>query len=327
VQRQWIASGEDPWSTYHYAAVAAQLAWCLKKAGVADPEKVDWAKEAKESFAWATSHAKEGDEEGRPSSGGPLRDVRAHAAAALFRLTGEDEYQKRLAQDTSWVKADTALPDPSRWGPWLYVLGGGPGKYDAELTARLRSAVLTGCRQIAIETPSKRALRWGGNWAMPMLVGQQTTPWILEGMIGATLLEKADPEGAKKFRAGVVTTCDYFLGTNSFNMTWVTGLGPRAVREVFHLDAWVNGKGRVHPGIVPYGPWKKERDTGMGPWDKEWPNPTLHPPIDEWPGNERWFENRNAPLTAEFTIHQNTVYSAAAYGWLCGPAPARKSGR
>src|SRR5258707_3515727 len=37
--RQWIASGEDPWSTYRYAAVAAQLAWCLKKAGVADPER------------------------------------------------------------------------------------------------------------------------------------------------------------------------------------------------------------------------------------------------------------------------------------------------
>ncbi len=327
MNRQWIASGEDPWSTYRYAAVAAHLAWCLKKAGAADPDKVDWAKEAKESWVWAAGHTKDGDEEGRPSAGYPLRDARAYAAAALFRLTGEDEYQKRLAQDTSGLKANVAPPDSARWGPWLYVLGGGPGKYDADLSARLRSAVLAGCRQIAIETPSKRALRWGGNWAMPMLVGQQTTPWILEGMVGAALLEKADPEGARKFRAGVVTTCDYFLGTNSFNMTWVTGLGPRHVREVFHLDAWCNGKGRVHPGIVPYGPWRKERDTGMGPWDKEWPNPTLHPAIDEWPGNERWFENRNAPMTAEFTIHQNTVYSAAAYGWLCGPAPARKAGR
>jgi hypothetical protein len=142
-------------------------------------------------------------------------------------------------------------------------------------------------------------------------------------MLGATL----DPAQAKTYRAGVVTTCDYFLGTNALNMTWVTGLGPRHPREVFHLDAWCNGKGRVHPGIVPYGPWKKERDTGVGPWDKEWPNPTLHPSINEWPGNERWFENRNAPMTAEFTIHQNTVYSAAAYGWLCGPAEKPKSSR
>jgi hypothetical protein len=327
VQRQWIASGEDPWSTYRYAGVAAHLAWCLKKAGLSDPEKVDWAKEAKESFAWAASHTKEGDEEGRPSAGYPLREARAYAAASLFRLTGDDAYQKRLAQDTSGVKADTSLSDSARWGPWIYSLGGGPGTYDPELKARLLAATLQGCRQAAIETPSRRALRWGGNWAMPMLVGQQTTPWILEGMLGAVLVEKSDPEQARRYRAGVVTTCDYFLGTNSYNMTWVTGLGPRHPREVFHLDAWCNGKPTVHPGIVPYGPWKKERATGMGPWDKEWPNPTLHPPIDDWPGNARWFENRNAPMSSEFTIHQNTVFTAAAYGWLCGPAPARKPSR
>ena len=318
--RQWIASGEDPWSTYRYAAVAAQLAWCLKKAGVADPDKVDWTKEAKESYAWALKNTREGDEAGRPSSGYPLRDARAFAAAALFRLTGDDEYQKRLSQDTSGLKADQALPDSARWGPWIHALGGGPGKYDLELSARLKSAALVGCRQVAIETPSKRALRWGGNWAMPMLVGQQTTPWILEGMLGAAL----DPAQAKAYRAGVVTTCDYFLGTNSLNMTWVTGLGPRHPREVFHLDAWCNGKGRAHPGIVPYGPWRKDKDTGVGPWDKEWPNPTLHPKIDEWPGNERWFENRNAPMTSEFTVHQNVVFTAAAYGWLCGAADPKK---
>lgn len=327
VQRQWIASGEDPWSTYRYAGVAAHLAWCLKKAGLGDPEKVDWAREAAESWAWAAGHTKDGDEEGRPAAGYPLRDARAYAAASLFRLTGQDAYQKSLARDTAGVKADTALSDSARWGPWIHSLGGGPGPYDPELRARLLAATLVGCRQAAIETPSRRALRWGGNWAMPMLVGQQTTPWILEGMMGAALLDKSDPDQAKKYRAGVITTCDYFLGTNSLNMTWVTGLGPRSPREVFHLDAWCNGKGRVHPGIVPYGPWKKERATGMGPWDKEWPNPTLHPPIDEWPGNARWFENRNAPMTSEFTIHQNTVYSAAAYGWLCGPAPARKPSR
>ena len=28
---------------------------------------------------------------------------------------------------------------------------------------------------------------------MPMLIGQQTTPWILEGMIGATLYRDSDP--------------------------------------------------------------------------------------------------------------------------------------
>jgi hypothetical protein len=327
VHRQWIASGEDPWSTYRYAGVAAQLAYDLKLAGRVDPQGVDWTKEARESWQWARTHTRPGDEAGRPAAGYPLREARTYAAASLFRLTGEPDFEKSLAEDSAWIKADTQLWDMSRWGPWIHVLGGGPGAYSLELVSRLRQAVLGTCRQAAVETPSKRALRWGGNWAMPMLVGQQTTPWILEGMMGEALLKKTDPDQARAYRAAVVTTCDYFLGTNSLNMTWVTGLGPRHPREVFHLDAWCNGKGKPHPGIIPYGPWKKDRDWGVGPWDKEWPNPTLHPPIDQWPGNERWFENRCAPMTSEFTIHQNTVFAAATFGWLSGPAERPKGPR
>jgi hypothetical protein len=158
---------------------------------------------------------------------------------------------------------------------------------------------------------------------MPMLVGQQTTPWILDGIIGHALTKQSDPAKAKAFRGAVVTTCDYFLGTNALNQTWVTGLGPRHVRGVFHMDAWYNGKPTLHPGLIPYGPWKKGKDFGMGPWDSDWPNKTVYPVIDQWPGNERWFDNRNSPLSAEFTIHQNTCYAAATFGWLCGPAAAK----
>jgi hypothetical protein len=150
-----------------------------------------------------------------------------------------------------------------------------------------------------------------------MLIGQQTTPWILDGIVAYTLLKEGDPERAKAFRAAVVTTSDYFLGTNALNQTWVTGLGARHVQGIFHMDAWYNGKPTLHPGLIPYGPWRKQKDFGMGPWDSDWPNKTVHPPIDLWPGNERWFDNRNCPLSAEFTIHQNTCYAAATFGWLC----------
>jgi len=56
VDRQWIVSGEDPVSTFRYAAIAAHLAWCLQSIGKADPEKVDWRAEARESYAWAMAH-------------------------------------------------------------------------------------------------------------------------------------------------------------------------------------------------------------------------------------------------------------------------------
>src|SRR4028118_475559 len=127
-----------------------------------------------------------------------------------------------------------------------------------KLDARIRASVLHTADATVIETPSKRALRWGGNYSMPMLIGQQTTPWVLEGAVGYTLLKKANPAKARQYLGALYTTCDYFLGTNALNMTWVTGLGPRHPVHVFHMDAWYNGKGRMHPGIIPYGPWRAQ---------------------------------------------------------------------
>jgi hypothetical protein len=309
VDRQWFVSGEDPVSTFRYAAIAAHLAGCLRIAGKADPEKVDWRVEAEAAYAWALKNTPPKDE-------ARVRDHRGHAAAQLFRLTGGAEYESQLEKDTAGIKPGEEIIFDRAFGPWAYLLG---GKGKPELVRYLRERVLASCESIALATSERRALRWGGQFYMPMLVGQQTTPWILEGIVGFTLTKDPDPAKAKAFRAAVVTTADYFLGTNALNQTWVTGLGVRHPKGVMHLDAWYNGKATVHPGIVPYGPWGKGKDFGVGPWDNDWANKTVHPAIDAWPGNERWFDNRNSPLSGEFTVHQNTCYSAAVYGWLCAP--------
>ncbi|MDA3962967.1 MAG: glycoside hydrolase family 9 protein [Planctomycetota bacterium] len=311
--RQYIASGEDHCSTMRYAGVAAHLAFALQKAGVDDPKGVDWMTEARESYAWAVANA--------PDNRDEYRDAHAYAAAALYRMTGDAAYEADLAAATSAWSVGHELWWDQPYGPYVHSLGGGVAPKDAELAERLRALVLRSCEIRAIETPSKRALRWGGGWSMPMLIGHQTTPWIMEGMVASTLLSDSDPAAAQRYRDAVATTCDYFLGTNSLNQTWVTGLGIRHVQQVFHMDAWYNGKGQPHPGVVPYGPWRDSDKLGSGPWDVKWPNKTVYPAIGQWPGNERWFDNRNCPLSSEFTVHQTTCWSAAVYGWMCAPAP------
>jgi hypothetical protein len=156
---------------------------------------------------------------------------------------------------------------------------------------------------------------------MPMLGGQQTTPFVLVGAVACTLTHTSEPERSRRYLGALYTTCDYFLGCNSLNQTWVTGLGPRCPTQIFHMDAWYNGKGRFHPGLIPYSPWRKEKDLGMGPWDAAWPHSTLYPGIDAWPGNERWFSNRCSPMASEFTIHQNIGPAAAIFGFLCQDDP------
>ncbi|GAB4452613.1 MAG: hypothetical protein OHK0029_03840 [Armatimonadaceae bacterium] len=315
--RVYMVSGEDPWSTYRYAGVAANLAYAYQLAGVPkDPEGVDWAKEAREAYNWAEKNIRPGDEE---KDDHDLRKSRAYAAASLFRLTGEKAYEDQLSRDTEWIKPDTLLWETAGYAPFVYTLGNRKVKreQDTALLNRLRAAVLRTADESLVETTSKRALRWGGNYYFPMLIGHQTTPWVLEGAVGYTLTRETEPERARKYRAALYTTCDYFLGTNALNQTWVTGLGPRHPTQVFHMDAWYNGKDGFHPGIIPYSPWRKGKDLGAGPWDADWPNQTLYPSIDSWPGNERWFNNRCSPMASEFTIHQNTGPAAAIFGFLC----------
>jgi endoglucanase len=313
VNRTWAASGEDPWSTYRYAGAAAHLAFCLEIAHVKDPEGVDWAKEAAEAYVWAQKNTRPGDEQKGPA----LREPRAYAAAALFRITGDKAYERQFAADTADITASTALWDDRQYGPVVYALSGGKGQPELALQQRIRSAVLATADILALEVPAKRALRWGGNWYMPMLVGQQTTPWMLQAAAGYVLTRDKDPAKAQQYLAALYTTCDYFLGCNALNMTWATGLGPRHPRHVFHMDDWYNGTGEFHPGIIPYGPWRKEKEQGQGPWDVAWPHKTVYPPIDAWPGNERWFDNRCSPMNSEFTIHQNSAPAAALFGFLC----------
>jgi len=175
---------------------------------------------------------------------------------------------------------------------------GGKGIYDAALVQRLRAPILKSCETLALETTSKRALRWGGNWWVPMLVGQQTTPWILEGMVGHAL----DPAKAQAYRAAVVTTCDYFPRHQLAEHD--VGDGPGAALSAPRLPPRrlvQRPRARRTRASSLMDPGGRSAEQGQGPWDSAWAQATLHPAIDAWPGNERWFENRCSPLSGEFT--------------------------
>jgi hypothetical protein len=148
---------------------------------------------------------------------------------------------------------------------------------------------------------------------------------VLEGAVAYALTRDRAPDRARSFRAALYNTCDYFLGGNALNQTRVTGLRPRYPTQIFHMDPWHNGLGRFHPGLITWSPRRKEKEAGAGPWDPDWPNPTLYPLIDAWPGSERWSSNRRSPMASEFTIHQNLGPAAAIFGFLCADGASWRS--
>jgi len=314
-QRTWVASGEDEATTFYYAAVAAHFQWLLDKEGLSDPENIDWEAEAIDAYNWANNAY----DPNAPCHEIQQYWVKNYAAASLYRLTASSAYNGDFV--SSWqdsgVDINNGLQVPESFGAYIYQAISGLSK-DPAISNEVKSVIEITANFNLVDNIDNRSCRWGGNPYFPMIVGHGTTPYIFEGTMAYALLKNINPSQADIYWENLHTTLDYFMGTNPLHMTWITGLGEKSPTGVFHLDSWASGDGSIKQGIVPYGPWSKESFSNAGPWMHDWATQWVYPPIDNWPGHERWFEQRSAPLTGEFTINQNTVNAAAAYGALSG---------
>jgi endoglucanase len=331
--RHWYVLGEDVWTTYKYAALASQMAFILDREGKTDPMGVDWASEAILAYNWAESRSRPADEDQK--LGFWLRDIRCYAASGLYRLTGESRYHNTAVREilANTMPLDPANPD-AMFGFWTYLLASNRPRH-LSAYAKVRGMIAQ-CAEIHLISPATaRAARWGGNFNFPMLVGQPTTPMVTPGVYGYLIRRQAAPGADLDYLKYLHTTADYFLGCNPLNITWISGLGERYPTGIFHMDWWYadkddpNNAVPVLKGVVPYGPWRVQDFGSMGWWNPNWAysdaagNPRIYPvDIHQWPGHERWFDQRVSPLSCEFTVHQNLVVSAFVYGFLVAGAPS-----
>ena len=328
--REWIAFGEEPAASFDFAGMAAQLSHALRKvemqarlaAGARRPgsrrpvspavsrlrlEANELLEAAKRAYSWAQANLRTGDE-------AKVRDLRMYAAAWLYKTSGSPEYQSQFEADNRVRANDIASFDAQRWGVWAYVTipSDWPG-----LNTTLRDSLITAATAFAdsdnLYAAERRSYRQGGNYWMPVLIGQATTPWVMSSIVAYELT------GDPKYLRCVINTADYMLGGNPLNMTWVTGLGHRSPRQLLHLDAWYDGIPEMIPGFVPYGPHRGEHNGWTGPWDPDYARDrAVYPAVEQWPVHELYFENRYCPITNEFTVHQNIAPAAAVYGYLAG---------
>jgi endoglucanase len=314
--RDWIITGEDPHMTYFYAALAAHYAYCLQLINKTDPENINWQQEAISAFNWAKNNTTP-VEETTEKHGLNIKHLRQYAAAALYKLTGLPEYNNQFTTDvTAYLDSKQELSGDNRWGIYTYATllsGANPA-----LRTRLDSTIKASADFLIFWTAERRAMRWVGNYWQNMVTGQPSTPMIFELIMAYHRTKNTEPVKAAEYLKYIYTTCDYFLGNNPQNMTWVTGLGEKSPKGIFHMDSWYSGAD-PWPGNVPYGPWKisGQNDQGNGPWQQQWAYKTIYPEgIYNWPGHEQWFSQRTVPLGNENTIHENQAPAAAAYGFL-----------
>lgn len=309
--RSWFVSGEDQLTTFVYAAMAAQFAYLLNRDNLTDPENINWQLEAINAFNWANAQYNPSYtcHEYKPAQ------MKNFAAAALYRLTQSNLYHNAFESSWNDFEANQELSGEAAYGAYIYTF---TSNTNSTLSNILKTKLLAVSDYNLFEIGENRSCRWGGNPYMPMLVGQGTTPLFFEGLMGYQLHKVSNPLNAARALKIMFNSCDYFLGNNPLSMTWITGLGEKSPTGILSLDSWATGNGEVKPGIVPYGPWRKQTPNVMGPWDPQWPHQFAYPDIDLWPGHERWFEQRHSGLGAEYTIHQNNVNAACIYGALSG---------
>lgn len=317
--RTWVVSGEEAVTTYYYAALSAHYAFLLGRDGLTDPSGIDWQAEARNAFTWAVAN----ETDVANCTNLNLSEAKLYATASLLRLTEELSYQQAFitALSATDLEMGSIVEDESSFGIVTYLGTSALTANDIGTRNFCRTILVNTGDYLLQTTLASRACRWGGNYYMPMLVGQSTTPLIFSGIMAYALLRDTDTSRAEQYLAAMHTTADYFLGTNPLNMTWITDVGERSPEDILHLDSWVSTPGTVREGIVPYGPWRQQAlSNDVGPWDIRWANQTLYPGIDQWPGHERWFNIRSAPFNGEFTVDQTNTNAAVLYGALAGTA-------
>jgi endoglucanase len=93
--RTWMVSGEDPFVTYWYAGAAAHYHYLLTSHNWTDAEGINWLAEAEAAYSWA-QNLNNGDNSCHSFE---LVNLRAYAAASLFKATGNAAYHSQFLTD------------------------------------------------------------------------------------------------------------------------------------------------------------------------------------------------------------------------------------
>ena len=302
---QWYAYAADPLASYHYAASAAQLAYCLEIAGDTSM-KATYISSAKAAYNWAQDSTRVED------TLFEIRDMRQLAAAWLYKTTGDEKYQTQFKADNKITTTNTKLVEWNKLDQELatitYVNTNQPG-IDASLKMQLTSALKNYATKEYVNTANKRGYRFGAPWWVPVGWGQATTPRLL------ATIAAYEVSNDSKYLSCLHSTTDYVLGGNPLNMCWVTGIGENSPRNILHVDSWYSHLDLgIIPGLIPWGPFKYSKGTS-DPWSIYMGLNSTYPKANQWPSHELWFENRYSPNTNEF-VTNNVARMAAIFGYL-----------
>jgi hypothetical protein len=266
--------------------------------------------------AWRHAHEEDLDEQHHIGNGTMRgRDLKMLAAACLYHITGDPEYEEVVARESVCTTPHATLDDRDRycqyWATAAYLMCARhqwqPIRHPL-LLENMQACVLHEARVRNVgntqQWPSRRSADPIYGWFQGI---QQVTAVCLAHAIADT------PDVGDQMLRALLLEADYGLGRNPMNMVHMTGLGSRHVEDIY-TSGHNDGTPGVHPGHTPYMnevPWGGDFMS-----DPRWYASRGYPPFEKWPYAEALWPARYCFANNEFTPQQTMRGKTLLYAYL-----------
>ncbi|MCF8225870.1 MAG: glycoside hydrolase family 9 protein [Bacteroidales bacterium] len=302
------------WQGWCVAGAAAMAADCFRLAGMKEMES-KYKDAAIEAFEWASKQKDSMLDVKVDELRG--RDLRMTAAAFLYNLTGEERYEKIIAEESEIMKGNLTIRSfgefAQQYASVAYIFCPGKISYP-ELQKNMRLVFIKQAKEDYVdkmtESPTKAA-RWTSRWEGMFQTSNEMSLVAIAHKISDNSEEKAYLE------KGMYAEAEWTLGRNPLGLIQMTGLGEKCITQTF-APGRRDGYPGVTPGWTPY----MCRD-GWGNDDHivrcEWYTNRNYPENKEiWPYGEHFWNSRYCVPNSETTPQQTFRQKIVLYSYLYG---------
>ncbi len=306
----------DILSSYFYAGVAARAARWLapQHAELADKYRTS----ALRAMRWAEQDREREEKAYLMAKHPAVSDTRNFAAAELFRLTGEPEWNRLFLATTIFKTAD-AVPAyhfdslEQYDGAWVYARTDRPGM-DETVKQCCRQALLKGADERA-ESGKRTGFHWTKHPYGPVVYGALSSPENAVNIVRAHVLT-----GDPKYLRALVLASQTGAGANPVNMCYTTGVGQKFPRHPLQLDHRITHQ-PPPPGLTVGGPMDNDNKGLKDPFIGPFAGSVFCPTYTQWPALEAFWDVFWDPMVCEYTVHKPMAGHAYVWGYLAARAP------
>ena len=256
------------------------------------------------------------------------RDFRQLAAAFLYNLTGEQEWETAFA-DESMVKSPTSplfskgrqgffgigvtnrhdagdVPYCQVWAAAAYLTCPHP-RHHATLYDNLRASIIAQSESYNISHMTERPSRRSAN----------DSRWQVSQNLQLVMLAHylADPTRKRELEHVMFTEAGWAMGRNPGNIVEMTGLGERHITDCYTTGR-NDGAPECHPGQTPFNgteTWSPGQNGGDAQVILKYCYPEWN---NGWPRQESYFNQRYFWVNGEFTPRETMRGKMALLGYL-----------